>query len=524
MKKILYLTLALVLLVACSQDSFEKSNSKSIEGNLSFEIKDKGFVSMDTPITRTTTDSKFITHFKDGDEAGLYIVRDGKVIATNIKLQASEVGRTDSIAWYSEIPVSYNPKDSYYIYTPYLSSPPEAPGIGEIFIPNSEENKDSLFFANMINAWNVENDHYEDNDLMTGTGIVNGKTSSQAYKLSCTMTHRMAAILLQFPSTIYKFTDSSIPDYKSDTVYVEDNSQSFRSSPIPGSGLFYLQIIKPSNETRIQGMYRPYNMSTSLLLNYNFTTSSIAGGTYKTYKIDNAAPNVYHYTLQAGDYLCTTKDKSDWFIKPRELARSEYYLQHDRDSCIGIVSYVGDAPITDNYGLLKSEQFRGGKIHGIVVAIRQGNNYTMGKSIWSSYSGQTNISEAWLKNSTWTGKIKRPDNFISLEPRDKYQGYANTVALEEYNKQYQPVKGSKYINALDSLEKFRTLFHYKVPSNTSGWYIPSWAELSEIVKLIKPLRYGDSVWTSTEFIDRFLYWTQDQDTKLLSYIWPVLVF
>lgn len=555
MKNILYLSLIVTLFTACSQDVFETSNPKSNERNLSFEIKDKGYVSQDPPTTRTTTDNKFITHFTEGAEVGLYIVREGKVIATNIKVTAQKVGNRDSITWISETPVSYNSKDSYYLYYPYRSSPAEAPGIGDIFTPSSQNNKDSLFFANMIKKWE------DGRDLMTGIGIVNGKTNSMGYALSTSMIHRMAAVLLQFPPTICKFSDKGIPDYTTDSVRVSSTSM------VSISGLDYLQFVKPSETTKIIGSYEEAFLTESESYEFNFTVQNISAGTYKTYKIDEAKPIIRYFSLRLGDYFCTTKDKSDWFIKPQELVVTK------KDNCIGIVTYVGNAPITDNYGLLKNEQFKGGVVHGIVAPITttyydsEPDGYGInslyqanrGKSIWSSFTGQTNISEAWLKNSTWTGNIQRPNNFVSLEVTDKYQGYANTLALEEYNKQYEPVKGSKYINALDSLNKFRTQYHYKVPSNTSGWYLPSIKELIGIKstmaindnkgngyygRITAGIQYDETysypynkyynIWSSSESkYSTYSYelydggnnsWAYLQKRTENQHIWPMLVF
>lgn len=496
MKYILYLSVIVALFSACSQDAFETSNVTSNEGNLSFDIKDKGFVSQESPTTRTVTDNNLITHFTHGDEAGLYIVRDGKVIAANIKLTAKKVYKKDSLTWTSEKAISYNSKDSYYLYTPYRSSPVEGPGIGDVFDPKSENNKDSLFFASMIKAWeldsisinnyyDIENNlsrRYRANDLMTGIGIVNGKTSNGGNALSVFMTHRMAAVLLQFPPTIYKFTDKEIPDYTTDSVSLSNN-YNYSYGRVSITGLRYLLLIRPLDTRNINDSYSDFSGYGTY--NFTFTVQNILSGTYKTYKIDKAKPIIRSYSLQVGDYFCTTKDKSDWFIKPKNEPLAM------KDSCVGIVTYVGEKPIADNYGLLKNEQFKGNKIHGIVTSIvYDRDSYPKvyqadaGKSIWSSFTGQTNISEAWLKNSTWTGNKQRPNSFISLEDTTKYQGYANTLALEEYNKQYDPIDGSKYVNALDSLNKFRTQYHYKVPSNTSGWYLPSIKELNGSDKII----------------------------------------
>ena len=40
----------------------------------------------------------------------------------------------------------------------------------------------------------------------------------------------------------------------------------------------------------------------------------------------------------------------------------------------------------------------------------------------------------WLANAQWSGDNTRPEDFNSIQVTDKMQGYANTIAVKEYNK------------------------------------------------------------------------------------------
>lgn len=151
---------------------------------------------------------------------------------------------------------------------------------------------------------------------------------------------------------------------------------------------------------------------------------------------------------------------------------------------IGIVFYVGDIK-GDNYGLLDSK-FPDGT-QGLVVSLwdmpapDNGNN-TM---TWT-YGGYDWVNN-WLDSKsgvtcTWTG---RPSGFTSVQVTDKMQGYANTVALEEYNKYvegksesgYGP-EGDKRVKPVKGLATFQSA--HPAPASSSGWYWHSVYELKQV--------------------------------------------
>lgn len=167
--------------------------------------------------------------------------------------------------------------------------------------------------------------------------------------------------------------------------------------------------------------------------------------------------------------------------KPENAAVGDFYMSDgslvdgnkisltdaQKSACIGIVYWLGDIK-GDNYGLLDSKFPNG--THGLVVSLWDMNKMT-------AWGGGYFLVSEWLENATWSGSVNRPNSFISIQTEDKMQGYANTIALEEYNKS---VKNHWTLNVrpVNDLATFQEA--HPAPSNSSGWYWPSVYELKYI--------------------------------------------
>lgn len=148
-------------------------------------------------------------------------------------------------------------------------------------------------------------------------------------------------------------------------------------------------------------------------------------------------------------------------------------------TCIGIVYWVGD--ITGEDPLLKRD--KPDCTQGLVVSLwdMPGPDNENVNMTWTY--GDYEFVNDWLgSDGTWT---ERPDGFTSIQVADNMQGYANTIALKEYNKYveskledgYGP-KSNKRVKPVKSLDAFET--NHPSPSSSSGWYWPSVKELKYV--------------------------------------------
>lgn len=190
--------------------------------------------------------------------------------------------------------------------------------------------------------------------------------------------------------------------------------------------------------------------------------------------------------LKIGDYYYSDGETSDGGLRKIYAGGSTDVeniqpvlsgLNGSTRTCIGIVYWVGD--ITgDNYGLLNSKFPNG--THGLVVSLwNMPDPDNQGATMTWTGGGYEYVSD-WLGNATWAGGTSRPSDFSSIAVTDKMQGYANTIALKEYNKHIKNDSKDQnlLVKPIKGLEDFNQ--KHPSPSNSSGWYWPSVCELKYV--------------------------------------------
>lgn len=150
-------------------------------------------------------------------------------------------------------------------------------------------------------------------------------------------------------------------------------------------------------------------------------------------------------------------------------------------TCIGIVYWVGD--ITGEDPLLKRD--KPNCTHGLVVSLWDMSAPDNGEIEMTWTYGGYEWVNVWLANAQWSGDNTRPEDFNSIQVTDKMQGYANTIALKEYNKYVKNGSGDGYgkdgnkrVKPVKGLDAFET--DHPSPSSSSGWYWPSVEELKYV--------------------------------------------
>ena len=204
-------------------------------------------------------------------------------------------------------------------------------------------------------------------------------------------------------------------------------------------------------------------------------------------------------------------------------------------TCIGIVYWVGDIK-GDNYGLLDSK-FPDGT-HGLVVSLwdmPDPDNTSRVTMSWT-YGDYESVND-WLGSQndvecTWD---ERPENFSSIQVEDKMQGYANTIALKEYNTYVEgkPEEGygpesNKRVKPVKDLDAFETA--HPSPSNSSGWYWPSIEEMKYVcwgqgngkgTTGMKMLNTQIERVRGDAFDNRCIYWSSTESSDLSNNAWFV---
>lgn len=241
---------------------------------VAFEISDCGFGSD----SRTYEDG-YTTKFNPGDACGLYIVRDGKPVAENVKLTVTSYTEGKPNWLPAENIYGGLPGESYFLYSPYQENI-----TGKV---NLNADTDEDFFAPLISGWEVKADqnnaaNYTASDLMTAKGT--SKSANGTLRLSFSLTHRMALAVIEMPKIHYGNGGSS------DTGVMTVSTDFIPGSAIPSWDIKgFRHIVNPDKPAvTIQGVYEVYD-------NYNFfsiTPSGLKRGQYKIYLVDGGNENI----------------------------------------------------------------------------------------------------------------------------------------------------------------------------------------------------------------------------------------
>lgn len=457
------------LLTGCSENELPSNeNTDTNRTTFTIEVSDGGYApAVGEKSDTRATENDYTTQFTAGDKIGVFAVKDGAIVAevNNLCLVATTEtdagGGSSNLVWKTEggetpiIPAGA----AYYAYYPWQSD-------GNITskVDPSATDDATTFFANFISGWTPDTNQgtytaYTGSDLMIASGTPSGKS------LSFSMQHKMALVVIDLPKTKYKLTNASgkqLPDYTADGV---PDTKFNGFTPYRMSDGTYRYLIKPA-ATNLSGSY---TNATSATAEWEFE-ASITAGQYGKYAIDSGTIIEKTHQLQAGDF----------FMKDGTLlGKGETPTDAQQAACIGIVYWVGD--ITgDNYGLL-DEKFPDG-MHGLVVSLWDMPSPDNGNvNMTWTYGGNGYVSD-WLgsKNGVTCTWSARPEKFSSIQDTEQMQGYANTIALEEYNKYIESDNDNQNLRVkpVKGLATFATT--HPTPESSSGWYWPSVYELKYV--------------------------------------------
>ena len=473
---------AALLLTGCTQEELPLPGADNA-APLAITITDGGYApaasdgGMQKTLTRAT-ENGYRTEFTAGDECGLYIVRGEAVVYENVKLTAT-AGPDGNLAWQPEAGVTLAgglAGEQYFLYYPY-----QADMTGKVKVTD-----DADFFAPLINDWQPASDQsdytagYTASDLMTASG--NADKANGKVLLSFAMTHRMTLAVIEMPKTVYKFTDTSIPDYTVPTAADFTNSSVKPCRMADGS---YRCIVNPAQTApTLTGSFDGGKKE------FTLTPNGIATGNYKTYKVDGAQAMEKNYNLQMGDYLCKNSD-GNWYIIPGEEMPNE--------ECIAIVFHAGhhenDASDYSATGIGQQ------KCHGYAVALQDATN---GYCQWGVYGTELGCCPT-------DGSGKKQNNYSA--PDIDWSGYAWTqkiITAAGGKDKLHATEDSGYPATYYAVVDYAS----KVPSpaNSTGWFLPSIGQMWNVYQNRTSLFDGK---TGVSVLQRDWYWSSSE-----SYFFP----
>lgn len=504
--KSIFLFLFFALLCACSSDEELTTTAQQPRNALELNVSAGDFVTYgDVPATRAA-DNGATTTFENGDRVGVIVLEGSNELkgnnlpylynGTSWSFESKDNGK--SLYYYDSKATSV----TYIVYFPYSQ---DADGVTSIeglksrFSPKEDQSSEA---------------NYRASDLMTWSS----KGSTPQKTLNATLTHAYNSVSI-LPEVHYTLEDGKNTDFIHPSPAISDVNFSIGNKIVShhkAADGSYRYILSPDFTGSVRCFYtfkdktyvKEFTVPSSTPTPVNTRYSSVQKIDMGTYSLDKA---------QLGDFYCSSSSSNMGYLIP-----------NDRESlpkgtnCIGIVYWLGDIK-EDNYGLLDSK-FQG-DTHGLVVSLwdmpdpDNNGNFAMH---WTY--GDCEFVSNWLGSATWSEGNNRPGDFTSIQEREKLQGYANTVALGEYNKYIENnttqgedygTTGKKRVKPVKGLAAFQT--EHPAPSNSSGWYWPSiyelkymcWGQdnsqgtagrdmLNTIIKKRGGETFGDDYWSSTE--------------------------
>ena len=439
---LLQAALLLLLVVSCTQEEFPAAQDKALQ--LTISVTDGGYTSTEGKTTRAV-ENGYTTEFTEGDACGLYRVRGGKPVYSNVKLTAEKDAATGGIMWKTDGTTLAAGMDgeSYYLYYPYqadMAGKTATPAEGAVMT-------DAEFFKPLIDGWQPGDDQsthaaYTASDLMTAGGSTTG--TGNTIHLSFAMKHRMALAVIEMPKTVYKFIDANVPDY---TVGAEATFTG-TAKPLRMADGTYRYLVHSSMPT-IEGCYDGGNRE------FTITTSAShpVVGEYKRYKVDGAAETIKNVTYaesgiaRIGDFYCTKNNGTTGYLIPKEA--DETTVQAAK--VVGIVFQTDKSRI----GAKEKEKLGGeGNVHGLVMAVK--NIAT--RQAWGLFGMDEGLTTCRTK----------ADNYNDIS------GYGNCEHIRANRGSFANYPAFKAADGYNTT--------CPVPATTTGWYLPASGQWWDILQ------------------------------------------
>ena len=465
----------LLLLVSCTQEEFPAVQDKAQQ--LTISVTDGGYTSavenMKTRVETRAVENGYTTEFTEGDACGLYMVRGGKPVYSNVKLTAEKDAATGGIMWKTDGTTLAAGMDgeSYYLYYPYqadMAGKTATPAEGAVMT-------DAEFFKPLIDGWQPGDDQsthaaYTASDLMTAGGSTTG--TGNTIHLSFAMKHRMALAVIEMPKTVYKFIDANVPDY---TVGAEATFTG-TAKPLRMADGTYRYLVHSSMPT-IEGCYDGGNRE------FTITTSAShpVVGEYKRYKVDGAAETIKNVTYaesgiaRIGDFYCTKDNGTTGYLIPKEA--DETTVQAAK--VVGIVFQTDKSRI----GAKEKEKLGGeGNVHGLVMAVK--NIAT--RQAWGLFGMDEGLTTCRTK----------ADNYNDIS------GYGNCEHIRANRGSFANYPAFKAADGYNTT--------CPVPATTTGWYLPASGQWWDILQNLGgcPALADVTQQTSPDIAGEFLWKSQ----------------
>ena len=421
---------------ACTQNEELGTPAPADEDILNVVAYSNNFVSTDA--ASRIVDNDTTTTFTDGDAIGVFIVREGEALVSNMKMTLS------GTAWKGDNNLYYYKNADYIAYYPYTAN-----------LAVTTVDEIVKYFTSKISATGQTSlADYRNADLMTAE--VPAESVVRGDSITFNFAHKMA--MLEVKAPVRSYTTSTKYDEEAFTykaplgLKVVNGSQELSLCNVgtdaeEGKDIFRCILVPSETEMTIEGQFQDGNVEVYFPAVGQEVKYTPAAGTYQGVNI------AYTYTnynpsrdLKVGDYYY-----SDGSIYPGDLAGAP------KDGCVGIIfsTTVGETALTEK-----------GYNHGYVVALENARHETdspkTSDNLGYYYKWNKTAANIWTIVSTPADVVAKEDGYTkTYDEANAINCYAAQIALNFGKHEDQ----AKYLN----------------PANTSGWFLPSSGLLDDIL-------------------------------------------
>lgn len=476
---------ALPLFFSCSQEELAESGSDAKRAMV-IKVTENGFSAVSDTDSRVI-DEGYATVFEDKDQIGLFIIENetGKLLQ-NMTLTKNGTNWDGTVYYYDNA--------DYIAYYPYDAELKEVASVEDIekYFSNNKYTDDQSTEANYRNC-----------DLMTAVVEAESLTEESS-SLSLNFTHNNALVEFNIPYYSYS-TEANGAGYRySVPVDLTLNlGESTTFKPYQVAVGKYRVIVPAGKEVSFKGNFmdaksnKPVNIAAAIPA---ADLAKNAGRVYNvTYTDSPIVGTIETRPLEPGDYYY-----ADGNIVPND------FQAVPKENCIGVVFATTTKGETALDGTTTCS-------NGYVMALVDATGNTDKVNSWTYYWGQNNTSIAGLYA---TDNSAASSTLSAVITDDSKSGFYNTDLI---------VNSGNYADGNAYIQHAVTTFgkegyftsNYEAPESTSGWFIPSAAQLVTLIKNLGAdesgnLSYDGSNYDVTDYNGTQKIWFDDVVDKLNS--------
>ncbi|WP_304211855.1 hypothetical protein [Phocaeicola plebeius] len=477
---------ALPLFFSCSQEDLAEAGSDAKRAMV-VKVTENGFSAVSDTDSRVI-DADYATVFEDKDQIGLFIIENetGKLLQ-NMTLTKNGASWDGTVYYYDNADYI-----AYYPYDPELKEVASVEDIEKYFSDNKYTDDQST------------EANYRNCDLMTAVVEAEDLTEESS-SLDLDFTHSNALVEFNIPYYSYS-TEADGAGYRYsvpvDLTLKLGESTTFKPYQVAVGK--YRVIVPAGEEVSFEGRFKDAKSNKPVNIAATIPAADLAknaGRVYNvTYTDSPIVGTIETRPLEPGDYYC-----ADGNIVPNDFTDVP-------ENCIGVVFATATKDETALDGTTTCS-------NGYVMALVDATGNTDKVTSWTYYWGQNNTSIAGLyatDNSTDNTSLS------AVITDDSKSGFYNTDLI---------VKSGNYANGNAYIQHAVTTFgkegyftsNYKAPEFTSGWFIPSAAQLATLIKNLGAgengkFSYNGSDYSVTDYNGTQKIWFDDVverlDTKL----------